>query len=215
MRLPYITQGFLVLALGAALLVSACGGSSGGGSGLSSTAAGGSTPTQTATGSSSSTSTPGTNTVTAKATPTSSSSAYVAADLALRFLGQQGATGHGLLGFALRNRSGHSCHTYGFPGVLFLDKAGGSLPTNSTRTTHDFFGRAPAVRLVLRPGQRASFRIGVTHGMTSTNGCTTAYGLQVIPPDDTATLRTRIPQGAYECGSATLSPLRPGFSAYP
>jgi Protein of unknown function (DUF4232) len=138
----------------------------------------------------------------------------VAADLALSFLGQQGATGHGLLGFAVRNRSRHSCRTFGFPGILFLDKTGGALPTNSTRTTHDFFGTAPRVSLVLAPGQRASFRIGVTHGLTSANGCTTAYGLQVIPPDDTATLRTRIRGGAYECGTATLSPLRPGLSAY-
>jgi hypothetical protein len=37
----------------------------------------------------------------------------------------------------------------------------------------------------------------------------------VIPPDDTATLRTSIPDGAYECRTATVSPLRPGDSAYP
>jgi hypothetical protein len=83
------------------------------------------------------------------------------------------------------------------------------------RTTHDYFGSAPEVALVLAPGQSASFRIGVTHGMTSTAGCTTAYGLQVIPPDDTATLRTQIANGTYECRTASLSPLRPGASAYP
>jgi Domain of unknown function (DUF4232) len=139
----------------------------------------------------------------------------VAADLALSFLGQQGATGHGLLGFSLRNSSSHSCHTFGYPGILFLDKGGAALATDSTRTTHDFFGAAPEVSLVLTPGERSSFRIGVTHGMSSTVDCTTAYGLQVIPPDDTATLRTTIPGGAYECRTASLSPLRPGASAYP
>jgi hypothetical protein len=139
----------------------------------------------------------------------------VAADLAVSFLGQQGATGHGLLGFALHDVNGRSCHTFGYPGVLFLDKAGHALPTDSTRTTHDFFGTAAEVPLVLAPGSTASFRLGVTHGVTSTADCTTAYGLQVIAPDDTRTLVATIPGGAYECRTATVSPLRPGKTAYP
>jgi hypothetical protein len=36
----------------------------------------------------------------------------------------------------------------------------------------------------------------------------------VIPPDDTASITAPIPNGAYECGTATVSPLRPGESAY-
>jgi hypothetical protein len=139
----------------------------------------------------------------------------VASTLTLRFLGQQGATGHGELGFALRNTGSASCRTFGYPGVLFLSRSGAPLPTNSTRTSHDLFGPAPAVSIVLTPGQDASFRLGVTHGIASSAGCTTAYGLQVIPPDDTATTHVSIPDGAYECGTATVSPLRPGVSAYP
>jgi hypothetical protein len=115
----------------------------------------------------------------------------------------------------LRNTSAASCSTYGFPGVQFLDKSGAPLPTDSTRTTHDFFGSTPAVALVVAPGASVSFRLGVTHGASSSAGCTTAYGLQVIPPNDTATLHVSIPQGAYECQTATVSPLRPGNSAYP
>jgi hypothetical protein len=159
-----------------------------------------------------------TTTVTATATATGAPLVAlprcVANGLALSFLGQQGATGHGLLGFALRNTSRRSCRTFGYPGILFLSRGGGSLPTRSTRTTHDFFGYAPESELVLAPQASASFRVGVTHGVTSTARCTTAYGLQVIPPDDTATLRTSIPSGAFECRTATVSPLRPGLSAY-
>jgi hypothetical protein len=44
--------------------------------------------------------------------------------------------------------------------------------------------------------------------------CSTAYGLQVIPPDDTQGVRTQIPGGAYECRDATVSPLQPGDSAF-
>jgi hypothetical protein len=111
--------------------------------------------------------------------------------------------------------SGSRCRTFGFPGILFLDKAGNPLPTHAVRKTQDLFGSAPAVALTLAPGASASFRIGVTHGINSSAGCTTAYGLQVIPPDDTTSLRTTIPDGAYECMQATVSPLRPGESAYP
>ncbi len=141
--------------------------------------------------------------------------ACVAADLSLSFLGQQGATGHGLLGFGLRNTSSHSCRTFGFPGIQFLARGGAALPTVPMHTTRDFFGSAPRVRLVLAPGQEASFRLGVTHGAVPGLPCTTAYALQVIPPDDTATLRTSILNGAYECRDTTVSPLRPGTSAYP
>jgi hypothetical protein len=138
-----------------------------------------------------------------------------AATLALRFLGQQGATGHGELGFALRNTGSHSCRTYGYPGVAFLDQAGQQLPTTPTRATHDFFGSTPLESVVVAPGTSVSFRLGVTHGAASSAGCVTAHGLQAIPPDDTASLRITIPQGAYECGTATVSPMRPGESAYP
>ena len=138
-----------------------------------------------------------------------------AAGLALSFLGGQGATGHGKLGFALRNTGSNPCTTIGYPGIQFLDKAGNPLPTIPTHTTQDYFGTVPKVLLTVAPGATVSFRLGVTHGMTSTTGCTTAYGLQVIPPNDTATLRTAITNGgAYECQTATVSPLAQGTSAY-
>ncbi len=171
----------------------------------SSTAGAPSSTAATSTSMTSSTSTSATGTATPRC---------VAGDLALSVLGQQGAAGHGELGFALRNTSAHSCHTFGYPGILFLSRAGSPLPTASTRTTHDFFGSAPEAPLVLASGSSASFRVGVTHGISSSAGCVTAAGLQAIPPDDTATLRVTIPGGAYECGSATVSPLQAGNVAY-
>jgi Protein of unknown function (DUF4232) len=199
------------LAVLAAVGLASCGGSS-----TTSVASTAPAATTTAT----TTSTPATTTTTTTTTATTTTAPPVgpprctAASLALRYLGQQGATGHGEIGFALKNISAGSCRTYGYPGVLFLNQAGGPLPTVSIRTTHDFFGTAPATVLIVAPGASVSFRLGVTHGISSPAGCTTAYGLQVIPPDDTATLRTTIPMGAYECGKATVSPLQPGVSAF-
>jgi hypothetical protein len=186
----------LVVSASLALALAACGGSSN--SAATNTTQDAPTTSSASTTPSTSTTAPATTTtvVTSTTSTTTTASApppCVAADLALSYLGQQGATGHGELGFALRNTGPRSCHTYGFPGVLFLDKGGGPLPTGDT----------------------VSFRLGVTHGVTSTADCTTAYGLQVIPPDDTHTLVTTIPGGAYECRTATVSPLRPASSAYP
>jgi hypothetical protein len=202
----------LALSCAAAVLLAACGGSS-----------------KTATHAAAVTNTAATSAGTPATTPTSGSSTAAtqtsaapagpplcrAGDLALSFLGGQGATGHGELGFELRNTSARTCTTYGYPGVQFLDRAGAALPTTPTHTTTDFFGSLPKASLAIAPGAITSFRLGVTHGAASTAGCTTAYGLQVIPPNDTATLRTAIGNGgAFECQTTTVSPLQPGTTAY-
>jgi hypothetical protein len=181
--------------------------------------AGGSTQGTGTTSSSSATSTITTSTTTSPTPSSTTTSAGAepcrAAGLALSFLGQQGATGHGELGFVLRNTDSSPCRTFGYPGIQFLDKDGKALPTNSTRTTHDFFGQTHATPLVIQPGGSASFRVGVTHGVNSSQGCTTAAALQVIPPNDTAVMHVSMPGGAFECGTATVSPLEAGNTAYP
>ena len=150
--------------------------------------------------------------------PTSSASGAmcVAADLSLSFLGGQGATGHGELSFALRNTSSSSCRTGGYPGVLFLDGAGRGLPTTPQHTTDDFFGHTTLRELTVAQGATVSFRLGVSHVGTggSDAGCVSAKGLQVIAPNDTATMRVGVTGGIAECGgTVTVSPLQPGRSA--
>ncbi len=137
-----------------------------------------------------------------------------AADLSLSYAGENDAAGHGLLGFALKNISSAPCQTYGFPGVQFLDVHGQALATIPHHVTSDYFGQAPEGQVTIAPGQSASFRIGVTHGAIPGSVCTTAYGLQVIPPNDTATLHTSFTSGAYECRDADVSPIEPGSAAY-
>ena len=163
------------------------------------------------------TTTPATTTATTQTSTTAAGPPPCrAADLSLSYLGGQGATGHGELGFELRNTSSQTCSTYGYPGIQFLDQSGAPLTTLPTHTTQDFFGSLPKQLLTVAPGATVSFRLGVTHGINSTAGCTTAHGLQVIPPNDTATLKTTIANGgAYECQTATVSPLVRGAGAYP
>lgn len=199
----------LLLALSAVLAglaLGACGGSKSSSSTVAS-------PPRSATATATS---PTTTTVTRTVpAPPAQAATCRAATLALSYLGQQGAAGHGEIGFALKNIGTATCHTSGFPGILWLDRAGHALPTVPQHVTSDMAGSVPVVALNVSPGQSVSFRLFVTHGAVPGLPCTTAYGLQVIPPNDTASLRIAIPNGAYECRTATVSPIASGTSAYP
>jgi hypothetical protein len=191
------------------LAIAACGSSNG----TTAASATGATKTVTVTTSATTASTPTSQSTTA--TTPAGPPICRASTLQLSFLGSQGAAGHGLMGFALKNTGSTSCSTIGYPGIQFLDKGGAPLTTNSTRTTQDYFGSAPKVLLTVAPGATVSFRVGVTHVPAGNAKCTTAYQLQVIPPNDTATLHVALPDGEYYCQTATVSPVRPGTSAYP
>jgi hypothetical protein len=186
------------------------------GSSASSTPAGATTgsgqPTQPVTATSSSATTTSSSATTATTASTSTTAAIpacTASDLALSFESSNGAAGNTAAFFEFKNTSSSPCHTYGYPGVLFLTKSGAALPTTANRTTHDLIGTSVVAKIVIDPGQLASFHLVV--GLSATGqGCSTAYGLQAIAPDDTATIHTQIPGGLYECGTATVSPLALG-----
>jgi hypothetical protein len=212
----------LLSAVLVAAALAACGSS--GGTPAASIGTTSTTSSQPANTSASTTSTAATTTTTTTASTTTATTATTtasgdppcrAASMSLSFLGQQGGMGHGEIGFVLKNTGSVPCRTYGWPGILFLGQSGNPLPTIPHHTTNDFFGSTPAMPLLIAPGGSASFRLDVGHGVATSNGCATAYALQVIPPNDTATLRTTIPNGAYECQDANVSPLRSGASAYP
>jgi hypothetical protein len=141
--------------------------------------------------------------------------ACTSSDLTAVYLGQDGATGNVVLSFALRNRGTATCHTYGWPGVEFLGTGGQGLQTQSKRVTKDILGSTPASVITLAPGRQASFRVVAPDQNASggSAGCETADALQIIAPDDAARMSVRIPGGAYECASATVSPLQPGDAA--
>ncbi|HWD85092.1 MAG TPA: DUF4232 domain-containing protein [Solirubrobacteraceae bacterium] len=205
-----------------ALAVAGCGGSNSAattshkqastGSGQAATASTSATTTQTAT----------TTSTTAQTTTTTSNSggvpvagsACTAADLTPVFLNSNGATGHVVMAFVLKNTGSASCHTYGYPGVAFLSKSGALLTTDATRTTIDFAGHLSESAITLAPGQEASFRMVTSDVGSSQSDCANAYGLQVIAPDDSATMKTSMPEAISFCdGKATVSPLVAGTGA--
>ena len=157
------------------------------------------------------------STTSAGSAPTPASGAIpmcLTSDLTLVSLGGSGATGHSLLAFGLRNRSAHACTTGGYPGVLLLDAAGRGLATVPDHTTHDFFGETRLRELTLAPGGLASFRLGVSDVSPSGSGtgCVSVHGLQVIAPNDTASVDV---SRVFEACSATVSvsPVQAGTAA--
>jgi hypothetical protein len=156
-----------------------------------------------------------TTTIGTTTTP-SGSGECVAADLRGSFLGTNGAAGTIAVGFALTNSSSSTCTTYGWPGVLLVSSAGEALPTDAVRTSSDMLGSTPATKITLKPGQQASFRlIASDFASGSTSSCPNATDLQIIAPNDVATLKVAISGGIPACGHATLSPLMAGTSAWP
>jgi hypothetical protein len=225
-RLIYISLAAPLVVL-AAMLLGACGSSSNTASTRPATTTDTVTVSQPAsgadatTGTSTATSTTPAAISTATGTTSTASAggdACVAADLTPSFLGGNGATGTVVLTFALTNRSDQSCHTYGWPGVEFLGSGGQALATNAKRTTSDALGTTAPVVLTLAPGKEASFRIITADQGTGagTAGCVSASELQIIAPDDTATMKVALTNGPVTaCGNTTVSPLLAGTTAQP
>jgi hypothetical protein len=210
-----------MLAVAVAAVVAACGGSSASTVTHDVTVTVAQTVTQTVT-----TTTPASTVTSTTTTPASTTTtttqqaggvpACTAAQLTPVFLGSNGATGHVVLSFALRNRSGAPCHTYGWPGVQFLGTGGAKVATSAERTTSDLLGSSPARPLTVLAGQEVSFRIVVADmGGGGSQGCSTATALAIIAPDDTATMVVKLSAAVTECGQATLSPLLAGGDAVP
>ena len=203
-----------------AALITGCGSSGSHGSSSTKAAPATRTVTHTVTAGRSSTTSASTSRSSGSPSPTPKTSPAQlgicrAAGVKITYLGGQGATGHGLLGFAMQNAGSAPCTTIGYPGIQFASGSGAALPTHDIRTTSDFFGTTKLARLTVAPGRSASFRLGVSHGAPSPKGCVTAGYVQVIAPNDTSSVWVAIPGGVYECGGAvTVSPMQPGDSAY-
>jgi hypothetical protein len=137
------------------------------------------------------------------------------ADLRVRFLFGQGATGHEIYVFRARNVSGRTCHTFGFFGVQLLGRRGHALRTRSHRVTSDFFGPQPKRRVTLEPKHHGSFRITTTIG--AGRHCVTAWQIRVIAPDDTHRKTVKLPQKgrifACQHGSIDITPIQRGDRA--
>jgi hypothetical protein len=137
-----------------------------------------------------------------------------AVNFALGFLGGSAYTGHGELGFVLRNEGRAGCRTFGYPSVRFLDARGRPLPTRAEDRTQDFFGYTPRVRLTVAPGDWLSFRLETNHAALR---CRVVYGLRIgLPGGGSAQWVSprQLLDNTCAGGWTRVSPLQPG-GAYP
>jgi hypothetical protein len=147
---------------------------------------------------------------------TAASAECVGADLSASAVPPNGATGTVVLGFILKNTSSGACSTYGWPGVAFVNSGGSVVATQTTRTSSDILGSTPPTRFTIPAGAQASFRVTVhdSNDQGGEGGCGSYSTVQIIAPNDTATMRVKLPNGPAEvCGSAAVSPLETGTSA--
>jgi hypothetical protein len=128
--------------------------------------------------------------VPAAAAPATSAAAIPAcrtADLSARLGTIDAGAGQRYETLALINRSSHTCHTYGYVGMLFLDAHGRALPTQVLRDR-----QYRARRVVLAPGARAVTQLhwSVIPSSADANGqCGPApRRVEVTPPDETTHL---------------------------
>ena len=131
--------------------------------------------------------------------------------LRLSFVRALGATGHRLWDLALTNVGTTTCRLQGFTGVGLLSRSGGVLPTVVARQT-----AFPRPAVLVRPGRRAFFTFEFVSRGQCGSRFFTAFGLQVIPPNERHQATPRIHRRIAICsvavgGPPQVTPLRAGI----
>jgi hypothetical protein len=120
--------------------------------------------------------------------------------------------------FTLRNVSSWGCQTYGYPGLRLADPDGPLLPVTVERGGAYLFPSVQPSRVVLAPGDVASFDVGYVAGVSAASGCDLATEAQIFLPGSFAYTPVSLsgidgPTGAeaVACGgNFGISPVIPG-----
>lgn len=195
-----------VVALGALSLVAACGGSSKpaashtpAASVATSSAAPSATETAAPTGAASSEPTPSPVPSTAVVGPADCQSVH----LALQAGQSQGAAGSTIATFVLRNAGSAPCSLFGFPGVSFLNASGAQVGPAAIRQG------TPGARVIVQPGQVASFQVKVAVAACSMNSPQSTT-IRVFPPNQRAALEA---PGAFPiCTAPGVTAVKSGIT---
>ncbi len=154
--------------------------------------------------------------------PVASSSAAPAAgpqrchtsQLAVRFVGENGAAGHTYATFDMTNKSTATCWLYGFVGMQMLDSDGHALPTRVLRNGGIFTGRAGPTRFDLPQSRSASFEVAWSN-VPGGPSCPLASQLVVTPPDEFDHVTLQVSEfvsfwlAPCDTGELDVQPMRP------
>ena len=117
-----------------------------------------------------------------------------------------GATGHAIAPFHLRNASSHTCSLRGFPRVVLLDRDGPMGVAVKPRAT-DFFEHTAIHPVKLAPAAGARFHLAFEDAINGGN-CPTAKGMRASLPQG-GTLSVQL-NGQLACpGGVSVSPFAP------
>jgi hypothetical protein len=139
--------------------------------------------------------------------PPGTAPACTAANLSLKFAGEDAGAGQRWDTFAVTNRGTSACSIQGFADVRLLGDNGQPAPgVTVEQSLQEGPGAGPAERLELAPGKRAVFYMHWTPIQSGEEACPHVIRLQVTAPGGRSGL---IPLDATPCGGRTeISPLR-------
>jgi hypothetical protein len=129
-----------------------------------------------------------------------------AAQLRLKFVDMQGATGHTYIDYAFEDVAPAKCKLRGYPGAVLLNKHGQTIAS-----PHAQVGQWPLSMLrtvVLGTGQPAFFTFTWVGGGFCPSAFT-FYGLRVTPPPDATGFQWQIGNTSACVSSAWVSAVRP------
>jgi hypothetical protein len=156
-------------------------------------------PAPSATATATAPSAPPTSTASGHAAPTS---VPTCTDLALSYVGSEGAAGTSYATYRLRNTGQLTCDLTGYPGVSYLDGAGREVQRDAIRET---VSPTPGT-VILRPGAEVRFEVANSTVVPNVAcpGDRLAVTLRVYPPDNT---RALLLPGRYEVCSPRVRPV--------
>lgn len=118
--------------------------------------------------------------------------------------GYSGAMGTIERTFSLTNTSASTCTLYGYPGLLLLGPNKVAEPTNVVRGGGITFENVGPSTVTLTPGAVAHFNVGYSDVTTDNTTCSTATGIEVIPPTNTTFAVVTLAPTVEACDNGTL-----------
>lgn len=129
------------------------------------------------------------------------------AQLRLKFVDMQGATGHRYIDYAFKNVGTTACSLSGYPRGQLLTKRGRVMHGAREKVGHDPL--SPMRTLVIDPGKRAFFTFTWVDGGFCPGDSFTFYALRVFPPGDLRGFVRRFGQTPACSKSAMVTRVRP------
>ena len=129
------------------------------------------------------------------------------AQLRLKFVDMQAATGHRFIDYAFENAGARKCSFRGYPTVVLLDKRSHVIHSAHAKVGH--FAISPIRTVVIGSGKRAFFSFTWVDGAFCPGSAFTFYDLRVSPPNNAIGFRPHLGKTLACDASARVSAVRP------